>query len=101
MICPKCKKDRAHRAERSGFVDEILNWFVLKPYRCHECRRRFHAFPSGERGPTARMEIEQRMQQFRRRKVWRRASRELVFYGLALLLLGAMLYFVFRQSAPA
>lgn len=101
MVCPKCRKDRAHRDERSGPVDQLFNWFVLKPYLCRECKHRFHRFPSGVRGPTVRMEIENRMQQFRRRKGWRRTSRELVFYGLALILLMAVLYFVFRQTAPA
>lgn len=101
MTCPKCKKDRAHRAERSGPVDQVLNWFVLKPYYCRDCKHRFHNFPSGERGPTVRMEIEQRIQQFKRRKGWKRTFRELMFYGFAIVLLAAVLYFVFRQPATA
>ena len=99
MNCPKCGKDRAHRDERSGAVDQILNWFVIKPYICHECRYRFHRFPDGQSGPTVRMELEQRRLQLFRRKGWRRTFRELVFYCLAFVVMGAVFYFVFRQSA--
>lgn len=101
MTCPKCRKQRVHRDERSGFIDQLFNWFVLKPYICHDCKYRFHRFPTGHRGPSARMEMENRIQQFKRRKGWKRTSRELVFYGLALILLGTVLYFVFRQSSAA
>ncbi|MDE3198405.1 MAG: hypothetical protein KGN84_18800 [Acidobacteriota bacterium] len=102
MTCPKCKKDRVHRAERSGTIDHIYNWFILKPYICRECKYRFHRFPSGQRGPTARMEFENRVETFRRSNGWKRTYRSLTFYGLALLLLGTAFYvYLFFRESPA
>jgi hypothetical protein len=100
MTCPKCKKDRAHRSERKGTLDNALNRIFLKPYVCSDCAVRFHAFPSGVHGPTVRMELEQRIQQLTQRKGWKRRSRELFFYVLAALLSAglvlAVLYFQAR-----
>jgi transcriptional regulator NrdR family protein len=99
MNCPKCRKDRAHRAERKSPLDHTLNWFFLKPYFCRDCSYRFHTFPDGSGGPTLRMEFDQRMQNFKRKKGRKRLMRDLTFYGAAGLVIVALLYLMSRQSA--
>lgn len=99
MNCPKCNKDRAHRVERRSPLDNILNWFFLKPYFCRDCSYRFHSFPGGGDGPTLRMEFDQRFNRWTNRKGWKRALRDLSIYGLAALLIVALLYFMARQSS--
>lgn len=43
MICPVCKHVGARRSRRQTAADYILGVFGVYPWRCRECRTRFHA----------------------------------------------------------
>jgi hypothetical protein len=43
MICPVCKHPGAKRSRRQFAADHILAVFGVYPWRCTECRARFHA----------------------------------------------------------
>jgi hypothetical protein len=52
-ICPGCTGHRIRRSPRRGFFEETLLRLVrMRPYRCHECGRRFFALtqPKSEGG---------------------------------------------------
>jgi hypothetical protein len=44
MICPQCRSDNCFRSHRDGIFDFVLTAVGLRPWRCHSCERRFHAW---------------------------------------------------------
>jgi hypothetical protein len=44
MICPQCRSDNCFRSHRDGILDFVLTAAGLRPWRCHSCERRFHAW---------------------------------------------------------
>src|SRR5208283_463520 len=44
MICPQCRSDNCFRSHRDGIFDFVLTAAGLRPWRCHSCERRFHAW---------------------------------------------------------
>jgi hypothetical protein len=44
MICPQCRSDNCYRSHRDGIFDFVLTAVGLRPWRCHSCERRFHAW---------------------------------------------------------
>src|SRR5579863_38406 len=43
MVCPSCKGEDCVRSRRHGFVDRVVSFAALRPWRCMKCRRRFYA----------------------------------------------------------
>jgi hypothetical protein len=96
MICPKCRKTKAHRSHRS-LKDWVLSWASLKPYRCHACQHRFYAYRGGEESPRLRTPEERRIMKLRRTIRWRRSQKELILYGISSLVFMAILYYLIQQ----
>jgi predicted RNA-binding Zn-ribbon protein involved in translation (DUF1610 family) len=96
MICPKCGKNSAHRSHRS-LRDWAVSWLSLKPYRCHACRHRFHAYRAGEKSSKLRTPEEMRIMKLRRGVRWRRSRSELILYGIGSLVFLAILYYIVQQ----
>ena len=97
MICPKCKENRAHRSHRAGLTDRFLRLFQQIPYRCHGCNQRFYAYRAGERSSKLRSHEEMKIMQLRRRLRWKRSRLALAMYGLATLVLIAIIYVALQQ----
>jgi transcriptional regulator NrdR family protein len=90
MTCPKCKSGDVRRAREAGFGDRAASWILRRPYRCLGCNTRFRAYTPR----IDRKEVRKRLQKLRRSKATRR---ELVMYGIASLILAAIIYFVVQQ----
>ncbi len=43
-ICPFCRSADVHRSRKRGFVDRILGFTGIRPYRCHFCERRHYGY---------------------------------------------------------
>src|SRR5262249_28007248 len=97
MLCPKCKVGHAHRSHRRGILERLASVFQYYPYRCHGCKHRFlhretSANTSGEHSST-----EREIRATRSAKEWQRKKRDLILYGMAVLLFLAFLYFITRE----
>ncbi len=44
MICPGCRSGNCFRSHRDGILDFVFSGAGLRPWRCHSCDRRFHAW---------------------------------------------------------
>jgi phage FluMu protein Com len=44
MICPWCRSVNCFRSHRDGIFDFLSSLTGLRPWRCHGCDRRFHAW---------------------------------------------------------
>ena len=44
MICPGCRSVNCFRSHRDGILDFALSLAGMRPWRCHDCERRFHAW---------------------------------------------------------
>ncbi|MBI1786537.1 MAG: hypothetical protein HYR60_03160 [Acidobacteria bacterium] len=44
--CPYCGEHKIRPSMRAGFLDLLLEFFSLTPYRCRGCRARFY-WPRG------------------------------------------------------
>ncbi len=101
MLCPKCHKDRAHRAHRRGLKENLAALFSRFPYRCHECEHRFLVYRYAEPEQAAPLTATEREINSTRLSIRRkRARREFLLYGSALLLFLAFLYFITRERTP-
>jgi hypothetical protein len=99
VVCPKCKKNEAHRAERVSFADNAANRFYLKPYACGACRHRFYALRRDINWPTLREEAARRWVEFRRGRPGRRKNREwLLYFLVGLAIFGAIWLLVQQRS---
>ena len=97
MVCPNCKSDRAHRSHRKGVKDRITSLLGWQPYRCGKCGRRFlerrHPLPeSAGRVKAIEPEIRITLSTAGKKPKWR----ELLLWGGAVLLFGAILYYLTR-----
>jgi len=45
VVCPKCNWTCAHRARRRNALDLLSALFLLRPFRCRSCHRRFYRLP--------------------------------------------------------
>ena len=104
MQCPKCNLDRAHRAHRRGLQEHAASLFGFFPYRCHECEHRFfHSYRTPD--DPANDEPSSSVRDVRatgRHHAKRQKRRELLLFGLALLVFLAFLYYITRyHGAPA
>jgi hypothetical protein len=102
MLCPKCKTDRAHRSHRIGLTERVVGAAGFLPYSCHGCHHRFLHRQSTPRAvrASANSSVEKEIAATRAARDWRRKQREILLYGLAVLLFGAILYFLTRPPAP-
>jgi hypothetical protein len=44
LLCPRCSSNHVRRANRSGFLEELLRVLGLAPFRCRGCRHKFYRF---------------------------------------------------------
>lgn len=101
VVCPNCKKDRAHRAHRREVKEHLAALFSRFPYRCHECDHRFLVYRYSEPEAQAPLTATEREIISTRLAIRRkRARREFLLYSTALLLFLAFLYFITRERAP-
>jgi transposase-like protein len=100
MLCPKCK-DRAHRAHRVGLTEHLASIAGFLPYKCHDCNNRFLRFrdSSPEARVSANPRVEREIAATRTAHGRKRRQREVLLYGLALLLFAAILYFLTRAPS--
>jgi hypothetical protein len=42
MACPKCHWQCAQLSKRRTGLDSVLGLFLLRPFRCRSCRRRYY-----------------------------------------------------------
>ena len=98
MLCSKCKTGNALRSHRHGVVEHFASVFSYYPYHCRDCKHRFlqRRSETVEEPSTANRSTEREIRATRHAKDWRRKQRDLVVYGLALLLFLAFLYFITR-----
>lgn len=78
LKCPNCGSATIRRSHRNP-LDRLRSLAGYKPYRCHDCQRRFHfrAEPAGRKAQSStRSESRKRRQALKRR--------EAVIYALAL-----------------
>lgn len=45
-MCPRCNSTNVTRSRRWRFRDVLMRLWGMRPYRCHDCRKRFY-LPSG------------------------------------------------------
>jgi len=69
----------------------------LKPYRCHDCSKRFYAFRDGVGSSKLRTPEERRVIRLRREIRWKRKRTELLLYGISSLAFVAFLYYLIQQ----
>jgi hypothetical protein len=100
-MCPKCKSDRAHRSHRVGLTEHLLSIVGFFPYDCRDCHNRVLRFrePSYQAGPSANSSTEREIVAIRTIRVRKRKQREILLYGLALLVFVAILYFLTREPS--
>jgi hypothetical protein len=101
MLCPKCKTDRAHRSHRVGLTEHLVSIVGFFPYNCRDCHTRSLRFrdSSQEAGPSANPSGEREIVATQAARGRKRKQREILLYGLALLLFVAILYFLTREPA--
>jgi len=101
MLCTKCQTDSAHRSHRVGLRERLASLVGYYPYRCRTCGSRFLRLrrPDPEPATPAIRGVEREIastQGARRRKAMRRG---ILLYSCALLLFGAVLYYLTRQPS--
>ena len=98
MLCAKCRTDSAHRSHRVGIREYLASMVGYYPYRCRNCGSRFRGLRkvAPEPAAPAKRGVEREIaatRGARRRKAWRRG---ILLYGGALILFGALLYYLTR-----
>ena len=101
MLCPKCKTDRAHRSHRVGLTEHLVSVVGFLPYNCRDCHNRFLQFRYSSADPviSANPSVEREIAATRIARSRKRTQREILLYGLALLLFAAILYLLTRASS--
>jgi hypothetical protein len=101
MLCPKCKTDGAHRSHRAGLTERLVSIVGFFPYNCGDCHHRFLWFrhSSSEAAASLNPSAEREIAATRSARGRRRKQREILLYGLALLLFAAILYFLTRPPS--
>jgi hypothetical protein len=101
VTCPKCSEAAAHRSHRRGIKDYVLGQFSQIPYRCKKCGVRFYAYRAGEKSDKMRSPEERRIMKIRRAIKWKRSKREFAVYGIALMMIAVIVYWMTRQTIPS
>jgi len=86
--CPKCRSDATKRAHRQGLRERLLSLFFVYPYRCRKCGHRFVRFRNPGGSPSTSSNKTNPAQKRRR---------ELLLYGLGIVLFLALLSFLVRE----
>jgi predicted Zn-ribbon and HTH transcriptional regulator len=94
-VCPKCRSDAIKRAHRQGLKERLSSLVLVYPYRCRKCGHRFLRFrrPSGSPPKSSN-----------KTNPAQKRRRELLLYGLGILLFLALLSFLVREhneSSPS
>jgi predicted Zn-ribbon and HTH transcriptional regulator len=87
-VCPKCDSDAVKRTHRQGLKERLASLFLLYPYRCRKCETRFLQLrtPGGAtHGNSNKIEP------------WKKRRREILLYGVGILLFLALLSFIVRE----
>lgn len=87
-VCPKCHSDAIRRTHRQGMKERLWSLFFVYPYRCRKCSHRFLRFRSPAGGVP---------KSDNKTGPGRKSRREMVLYGLGILLFLALLYFLVRE----
>jgi transcriptional regulator NrdR family protein len=90
MTCPKCKTSEVRRSRELGLGDLAAGWILRKPYRCLGCKTRFRAYTP----QVDTKEVRKRLRKIGRSKANRR---ELVMYGIASVIVAAIIYLIVQQ----
>jgi hypothetical protein len=92
-VCPKCQSDAVKRTHRQGLKERLSSLFFVYPYRCRKCSHRFLRFRSpGGSTPKSGNKTHP----------WQKRRREMLLYGLGILLFLALLSFMVRErNAPS
>ena len=96
VLCPKCKKDSAHRSHRRGFVEYVVGVAGFYPYRCQDCQLRFLHFRYASIAQAA-TGVEREIRATRGAIKAKRKRRELLLYAAAVVLFLAFLYYITRE----
>jgi len=86
--CPKCSSDAIKRAHREGMKERLLSLFLVYPYRCRKCGHRYLRFRRSSGSPSKSSNKTAPAQKRRR---------ELLLYGLGILLFLALLSWLVRE----
>jgi len=83
--------------------DYAASLFGFYPYRCHDCEHRFfHSYRTAEEPAREPSSTGKEVRVTRGHRAARQRRRELLLYGLALLVFLAFLYYISRyHGAPA
>jgi hypothetical protein len=84
--CPKCGSDAVKRSHRQGLNERLASLFLRYPYRCRKCDHRFLLFGTGI-GHSSNSKTEHS----------KKRRREVLLYGLGVLLFLALLSFIVRE----
>jgi hypothetical protein len=49
LTCPRCGWSNVRHSQMSGLLDHVMRLFLLSPYRCRCCRRRFYRYAGIQR----------------------------------------------------
>ena len=104
VLCPKCKTHRTDRSHRRGLFEHCIAVAGYYPYRCRNCQRRFLRFRCTSIKETAAAEteavhprVQREIRATRGAMKAKRKRRELLLYGVALVLFLVFLYYVTRE----
>jgi hypothetical protein len=83
--------------------ERLASLAAFYPYRCVQCDHRFLRFryksdAEPDRKPTP---VEQEIKSTQGARRWKKTRREIILYGVGLLLIMAFLYFITRERTPS
>lgn len=98
MLCPICKTDSARRSHKSGSREMLASLAGYRPYRCRECKLRFSSRrgPAPEASAPGQRGVEREISSTRSAMRWKKKRANIMLYGAALIVFGAILYFLTR-----
>ena len=99
MVCPKCKKDLARRAERTSTLDHAASRVFFKPWLCPGCNHRYYALSRNVSVAALRAEMQERISHVRSPRKPRKKRAEAYVYLLAAIVIAAFIYFLAQQRA--
>lgn len=101
MLCNKCQTDSAHRSHRVGFREHLASLAGYYPYRCRDCGSRFRGLRDATLEPVtaAAQGVEREISSTRGGRRRKAVRRIILLYGGALILFGAILYYLTRAPA--
>jgi hypothetical protein len=84
-------------------AERLASLVAFYPYRCAQCAHRFlrfhYTFGEEPAGPPSSAERD--IKSTRAALQWKRTRREVLLYGVGLVLIVAFLYFITRERAPS